>query len=303
MLVAQSRVVQHKIITTTEEGMFRIYEQLLDSTIANRYMSYGGFSSMETKDTIMKIEQNCYWYRGWPEEYVCEPNRYNISISNSLPIVFYERFLNYLYSLGEKDNNFYKLYSVKPLDEIRAILIKRYESGKLSNADSINALRLIEQVTLRIVNNGYNYYFLYGSPKYMTNNIRQALIKAIEHPFYPKSYLDFYMNEVVDTTCLDTTGIPIDAVKRYNKLGYLRGDELDYMLRLGCFYTYKKMGDKNGISPGQAYLTKKKDEYPMKGYLNINIIVDYVVRKNDAVLIPYLEMFKKKYPDYQLKPF
>jgi hypothetical protein len=301
MLAAQSHPVQHKLYATGEKAMHRIYEQLLDSTLANQFLSYGSFSPMENKDTVMKIEQYCYWYGG--KEYVCESNRYDIYLSNSKPIVFYERFLGYLKSLGEKDNNFYKHYSVKPLDAVREIIIKQYESGKLNKTDSIKALKLIEQVTLSMVNDGYNYYFLYGPPKYMTNAIRQALIKAIEHPFYPESYLNFYMKEVVDTCVLDTTGIPIDVVERYKKGRSYYSGELNYMYRLAYFSKYKAIGDKTGISPGQAYLKEKRDEFTMKGYLSINIIVDYVVRKKDTVLIPYLEEFKKKHPDYPLKPF
>lgn len=302
-LTAQIQPVQHRLCATNEKEMYRIYEQLLDSTITNRFMSYGIINSFDSKDTLIKIEQYCYWENSSPEMYVCERNRYIVSMSNSMPVAFYERLLNYLKLLGEKNNYFYKQFSTIPLDQIRASLIKHYESGKLTKIQSLKVLKLIELVTLRMVNDGYNFYFLYGSPKYMSDTIRQVLINAIEHPFYPESYLNFYIKNVIDSAYIDTTGIPNDIVKKFQKLGYLPGNELNNMIQLGRFFIYKTKGEKAGISPGQAYLNEKIAEYPMQGYLNINIIVDYVVKRKDMILIPYLQEFRRKHPDYPIKPF
>ncbi len=297
--------VQYKLIATTENAMYGIYEQLLDSAIALKspLISYY-FGSIENSDTLMKIEQYCYWYRGFPEQYICEKERYDVSISDLMPVEFYERFLGFLIKLGKNDNIFNKYYSFYPLYRIKDILINRYESGKLSKAEGLKVLKLIEDATLRLILDANNFQFLYGDNKYMTENIRQALVNVIEHPFYPENYLNFYLKEVVDTTVLDTTGIPIDIQKAYKKWkGLYTSGNLDYDLRLAKFYNYKKMGKELGLSPGQAYLEEKKKEFPEKGYVDINLIADYAFKSQDSLIIAHLKEFKKNHPDYPLRHF
>lgn len=297
--------VQHKLIATTENEMYSIYEQLLDSAIALKrpLISYY-FGSIENSDTLMKIEQYCYWYRGFPEQYICEKERYDVFISALMPVEFYERFLNFLIQLGKKDNIFNKYYSVYPLYRIKDILINRYEYGKLSMTKSLKVLKLIEDATLRLILDAHDYRFLYGNNKYITENIRSALVNVIEHPFYPESYLDFYLKEVVDTMVLDTTGIPIEIKKEREKWkGLYVSGNLDYDLRLARFDTYKMIGDELGLSPGQAYLEEKKKAFREKGYLDINVIADYAYKTQDTLLIKHLKEFKKKHPDYPLRHF
>ena len=304
LLHSQTLPVQHRLNATNENEMYKIYEQLLDSALTskNTLISFY-FGSIENPDTLMKIEQYCYWYRGYPEQYICEQNRYSISLSISMPIAFYENFLEYLKALGNNDNIFNKYYSVYPLYRIKDILINQYETNKLNKEDSLKALKLIEEITLRIILDGYHYQFLYGSNKYITEKIHQALIETIKHPFYPESYLDFYMNKVVDTTCLDTMGIPNNVKIKYEKWGYVADKEENkkYDSRLSNFYYYKKLGDEFGISPGQAFLKEKKEAFPEQGYLNINIIADYAIKYQDSELISKLKDFKMLHPDYPLK--
>lgn len=304
LLQAQSKVVQQVLFATNEKEMYKLYEQLLDSAIILKDISvgYGFYFEIESKDTLVKFKQKCYYYRG--EDYICERNTYFSYISYSQPISFYENFFDYLENLEQNDNYFYKRFSTSPLGSIRNILITKYESGTLSKEDSLKALELIEQTTLRIVNDAHSYNFLYGDNKYMTENIRQALINVIEHPFYPESYLDFYLSEVVDTTVLDTTGIPIDVQKKYKKWKglYVSGNS-DYDSRLASFHFYKRMGDELGLSPGQACIEEKKKEFREKGYLGINAIADYAYKTQDTLLIKHLKEFKKKHPDYPLRHF
>jgi hypothetical protein len=304
LLQAQSKVVQEILFATTEKEMYKIYEQLLDSAIILKDISagYGFYFEIESKDTLVKFKQKCYYYRG--EDYMCERNTYFSYISYSQPISFYENFLDYLENLEQNDNYFYKRFSTSPLSSIRNILIAKYESGTLSKEDSLKAMELIEQTTLRIVNDAHSYNFLYGDNKYMTENIRQALVNVIQHPFYPENYLNFYLKVVVDTTVLDTTGIPIDIQKAYKKWkGLYTSGNLDYDLRLAKFYNYKKMGKELGLSPGQAYQEEKKKEFPEKGYVDINVIADYAIKSQDSLIIELLKEFKKNHSDYPLRHF
>lgn len=304
LLQAQSKAVQQVLFATTEEEMYKIYEQLLDSAIILKDISvgYGFYFEIESKDTLVKFKQKCYLHIDG--DYICERNTYFSYISHSQPISFYENFLDYLETLEQNDNYFYKRFSTSPLGTVRNILITKYESATLSKEDSLKALELIEQTTLRIVNDANSYNFLYGDNKYMTENIRQALINAIENPFYPESYLDFYLNEIVDTTVLDTTGIPIDIQRKYKKWkGLYVSGNADYDLRLASFYFYKRIGDELGLSPGQAYMEEKKKEFREKGYLDINVIADYANKNQDTLLIKHLKEFKKKHPDYPLRHF
>ncbi|NMA82225.1 MAG: hypothetical protein GX966_09735 [Jeotgalicoccus halophilus] len=303
LLQAQSKAVQQVLFATTEKEMYKIYEQLLDSTLLLKEASIGNhFQEIESNDTLVKFEQYCYWHVNG--DYICERNSYFSYISNSQPISFYENFLDYLVKLGQNDNYFYKRFSTSPLSAIGNILIRKYEAKKLSQKESKEVLELIEKITLRRINNAHDYWFLYGDNKYMTENIRQALINVIEHPFYPESYLDFYLNEVVDTTVLDTTGIPLEIQKKYKKWKglYVSGNS-DYDSRLASFHFYKRMGDELGLSPGQAYMEEKKKAFQEKGYLDINAIADYAYKTQDTLLIKHLKEFKKEHPDYPLRHF
>ena len=198
-----------------------------------------------------------------------------------------------------------------PLYEIRNILIKQYESGKLNKKDSLKALELIEQTTLRMINDKHDcsVVLVKKYDKYITDTIRQALVNVIENPFYPMEYLDFYMSQQ-DTTCLDTTGIPAN-IRPVWKVQFtpeeLQTYEKERPLyeRLERFRTYERIGKKeyNGLSAGQSYLRRKRETFRETGYLPINYIEEYAYQKQDKLLIEHLKEFKKKHPDYPLKYF
>ncbi len=300
---AQPANSQRILFATTEKEMFNIYEQILDSAITLKTSLIGSyFRPIENKDTLMKFEQYCF--RHIDGDYICERDHYRAYLSTKMSIAFYEQLLDYLKKLWKNENAFYKRYSIYPLFDIKNTLITKLESGELTKGDSLKALELIEQTTLRIVNDAHSYNFLYGENKYMTKGIQQALVKEINDPIYPDSYLNYYLSEVVDTSILDTTGIPHEIRQKYEKWkGLYTSGNLEYDLCLGRFYNYKKLGDKLGISPGQAYLKEKENEFQEKGYYNINTIVDYATANKDTLLLRCLKEFKKKYPDYPLKDF
>ncbi len=89
----------------------------------------GDFKEMESRDTLMKLVQKCDWKRN--DDYVCDRFYYPF-ISNAMPVAFYERFLNYLKEVGKRGNYFVKYESTRRLTSLTDILIKRYESGRLS---------------------------------------------------------------------------------------------------------------------------------------------------------------------------
>jgi len=307
LLQAQPKVVQQVLFATSENEMYKIFEQLLDSTLMLKEISIGNhFQEIESSDTLIKFEQYCYnrFDFAHGEVYTCERNSYFSYISNSQSISFYKNFLNYLEKFGKSDNYFHKRFSTAPLSAISSILIRKYDTMKLSQKESKEVLRLIEEITLKRINDAHDYWFLYGANKYMTKTIHQALINVIEHPFYPENYLNFYLMNVVDTTVLDTTGIPVDIQKAYKKWkGMYTSGNLDYDLRLATFYNYKRMGDELGLSPGQAYMEERKKSFPEKGYLDINVIADYAYKNKDSLMIEYLKKYKKKHPDYPLRHF
>jgi hypothetical protein len=223
-----------------------------------------------------------------------------------MPIVFYERFLNYLKEIRNKENYFLKDYSTKPLNPIRRIITKQYESGQLNKNDSLKARQLIEEALLRVIKDDHNYRVLLSSNKYITDKIRQALVNVIENPFYQAEYLDFYMSQQ-DTASLDTTGMPEyvrDNYRKYNRRQFT-DEETVYYRKLQSFLMYEEIGrlEYNGLSAGQAYLQRKRDRFSKKGYLPINEIAEYAYQKQDELLIKHLKEFKKKYPDYPLKYF
>lgn len=293
---------QHIFIATSEEDMYKLYNQMLDSArLSNSYLFPGmverfGISyvkEMENRDTIIKFVQDCE--RSLGGNYECD-RFYWVYISNSMPIDFYERLLDYFKEVQKRENYFLKQESTKQIRFIIDIVIKQYESGTLNKQDSIKARQLIEETLLRIINDRHDtsVMLMEKYDKYMTDKIRQALIHAIKNPFYPTEYLDFYMSHQ-DTAFLDTTGIPA-YIKTKNRWT-MTAEEWVYAKRLDSFDFYEEVGKLkyNGLSAGQAYLQGKKDEFHEKGYLPIKYIADYAYQKNDVLLIKHLEKFKKKH--------
>lgn len=297
-------------VATSEEEVYKLYDQMLDSLrITSEFLQqnreglrddnfvFGYFEEIEGSDTIMKFVQNCKWQSDG--EYICR-RFYRSYISNSMPIDFYERFLKYLKQLDKIENYFIKGCINTPLFPIIDIIEKLYESGNLNKEDSIKARRLIEETILRLINDNHNYrgFIEYKGEitydKYMTDKIRQALVNIIKNPFYPKEYLDLYMS-LQDTVCVDTTGIP--AYIRTKSRWKFTAEEWAYAKRLDEFELYEEIGKEeyNGLSAGQAYLQRKKEKFREKGYLPIKYIADYAYQKNDKLLIKHLEKFKKKH--------
>ena len=87
---------------------------------------------------------------------------------------------------------------------------------------------------------------------------------------YPAEYLDFFISKQ-DTTFLDTTGIS-DNIKEIAITGRhynVPEENLEDYWRFRDFIFYKKIGEElEGLSPGQAYLNRRKDMFSFKGYLN-----------------------------------
>jgi len=316
-LQAQHKDVQQIFVAISEEEVYDLYNQMLDSARLSNWFLYPGnlelfgvsrFKEIESKDTLMKFVQRCDWQS--KDKYICD-RFYRSYISNNMPIDFYERFLKYLEQLNKIENYFIKEDIINPLYVIRTILINQYESGKLNKEDSIKARGLIEEIILRLINDDHNYRGLIPYKelgiydKYMTDKIHQALINVIENPFYPTEYLDFYMSKQ-DTLSIDTVGIPNSTKEKIIKgrLYSLTKEDWIYYPRFSEFLFYKKLGEEwGGLSSGQAYLKRKRDEFREKGYLPINYIEEYAYQKQDKLLIKHLKGFKKKHPDYPLKYF
>jgi hypothetical protein len=322
LLHAQRMDKQHIFAATSEEEVYTLFDQILDSTIYAKktcdeamyqHPSVGPFHKMENKDTVLVFEQMCSEYASG--EYICNRISYFSRLSNCMPLEFYERFLDYLEKLSKSSNYYAKECAYEPLYPVQEILIKQYESGKLSKNDSLKVWNLIQLTTIRIINEKHSFYVIPGyydffdDSKYMTDDIRQALIREIENPFYPTEYLDSYMSQQ-DTACIDTTGIP-PTIRPKWKVQFTPEELLIYekevplYRRLRTFLIYEKKGREkyNGLSAGQAYLQEKKDKIREKGYLDINIIAEYAHKKQDELLIKHLKAFKKKHPDYPLKYF
>ncbi len=316
LIYAQNTSFKKVFAAKTEEEMYNIYTQFIDSSSIYKELSFSYINDFNSNDTIMKIEQLYGWHRGYAT--ICKQNRNRVYISSNMQIDFYERFYHYLDSLRQKESYYSYFLSVVPLYFLRRNFIKLFESGKLNREDSIKTLNMIENVTIKIINDKYDFTFLYfnNTSEYMTENIRQALIKKIKHPFYPEIFLNYYMNNIVDTSDINISNIPIEIKEKLDKkklkslaneyelqkkYGFERISKYEYILNK--YYFYKEIGHKLGISPGQAYLNKKKKMYPYKGYLDINAIADYSGKCEDDTFILYLENFQKKHPDYKLRPF
>jgi len=316
LLQAQQRDVQQVFFATSEEEMYKLYEQMIDSArISNRFLNPNPRSQhfalndlkiIERKDTIIKIQQMCKWHPG--NKFICE-RFYYAYISDCMPVAFYERFINYLEGVKKRENYYIRDYSTRPLSAIRHILIKQYESGKLDKEDRLKAWKLIELAAIKIINDQHNfyrvfkgdYYTIIDGEKYMTDNIRKALINAIENPYYPTEYLDFHLS-MQDTSFVDDFPKIPDEIKKkkYRELD-VNGREIEVLI---SFRHYEEEGKKHGLSPGQMYLKKISDDFsPEKGYLPINDIAKYAHDNQDKLLIKHLKKFKKKHPDYPLKYF
>jgi hypothetical protein len=83
--------------------------------------------------------------------------------------------------------------------------------------------------------------------------------------------------------------------------------EKEFLLydRLQTFLIYERIGreEYNGLSAGQAYLQRKRDQFYDKGYMYIYDIAEYAYKKQDELLIKHLKAFKEKHPDYPLNYF
>ena len=323
LVYAQRIDVQQIFAATSEEEMYKFYDQMIDSArLSNRFIhsddstrpfNFGFFEEIESKDTLIKFVQECWVRRG---DYICA-RFYWIYLSNNMPIDFYGRLLDYFRDVKRRENYFLKIESIKLLDPIIRIIIKKYESGILDEQDSIKALQLIEETLLRLINDAHDYTWLLSHKytwllifdKYITDNIRQALVRVIENPFYPEEYLDFYLSQQ-DTTVLDTIGIPANIRPQWRPRFtpeelQIYEEELPLFERLQRFLRYERIGreEYGGLSAGQAYLRRRQDGFGDKGYLNIRYIEDYAYHKNDELLIKHLKEFKIKHPDYPLRYF
>jgi len=312
--------VKRSFVATTEKEMYELFNQMLDSARLSNFLLYRSnfpnsrapvsgfafdwFDEIESRDTLMKFVQ-------YNDDHSFVSERfYRSYLSNSMPVEFYERFLEYLKQQDVIENLFIKRAINVPLTTIGDILIRQYESRKLNQEDSIKARRLIEETMLRRINDDHDYSFLSRLHKYVSDDIRQALINVIENPFYPAEYLDFFMSKQ-DTTAIDTTGIPADIRRpRWNEQFTqeeleIFEKELSQYKRLQRFRLYERFGREiyNGMSAGQAYLQRRRDAFPMQGYLFINGIAAYAYRKQDELLIKHLKKFRERHPDYPLRHF
>jgi hypothetical protein len=301
-----------ELFATSEEDMYKIYNQMLDSSRISNYclypgkidcFSFGFWGEMDSDaDTIAKFEQVCD--RTLHDDYICR-HSYLLYISKNVSVDFYERYLDYLKGLDKIENYCIRNAPNWDLSKIRDALIRHYESGVLNQKDSIKALKLIERTLLESVSRDNHYYSVIFNEKYVTDNVREALVDAIKHPFYPTEYYDVFMS-YQDTLSIDTTGLGIpDTTKaKYGKnLKRFYPEEIGYYERLRDFFTYEKLGKEQGISSGQAYLKDKSKWFMDKGYLPINTIAEYAYKKQDKLLIKHLKEFKKKHPGYPLKYF
>ncbi len=315
LLAQQANNVPKKFVATTEKEMYQLLEKMIDSTLIekkNHHQSenlWGYYfeaslsissNYINNTDTLLMFIQDCDENK--LSESKCN-NEYYASISESMPIAFYERFLNYLDGLRKSDNHHKMWYSFPPLSDIRMILIKQYESKTLNKADSEKALRLIEKISLIKIRDEHYYVYLIvdeAEPsEYMTPKIREALVNAIENPYYPKDFLNSYML-LQDTTFLDITNIP-DSIKIMHK----KKPQImtEYSTKLSTYNWYQELGKYkyNGLSAGQAYLEEKRKSFSLQGYSGIEDIARYAYKHNDKILIKYLNEFKKKHPDYKVR--
>lgn len=232
--------IQKVFVATSEKEVYEIYNQMLDSARLSNYFlephpmiekfSFGYFEEIESKDTLMKFEQEC---RKNFQDHICQ-RVYWSYLSNNMPINFYEHFLLYLKQLDRIENYYIKSSINGQLLPIMRIMINQYESGKLNEQDNIKAQQLIEETMLRLINDNHNYRWLTNHDKYITDKVRKALVNVIQNPFYPVEYLDFYMSQQ-DTLKVDTVGIPDYIKKKYEKERFY-ADEIAYYERLSRFY-------------------------------------------------------------------
>jgi len=317
MLLAQSQRADtlQRLVATTEEEVFEILDQMLDSMLVSKqYINpehddnafvFGWAQEISSQDTLLLIKQGFDFGGSVDERF------YRSAFSNCQPVAFYERLIKYFItpkSIVPKENPHLNIKPVHQLLTIRRILIKLHKSGKLSEKDKVEAFKLIEQATLGLITVGRNYVNRGDYDEYVTDNIRQAFIDVLENPFYPTEYLDFYMKQQRDTLyVVDTIGIA-DVTKEKIMNGrfyHLTAEEqASNLSRYYRYLRYKELGKEwGGLSPGQAYLEEKRRECPYTGYLDIDSIAEYAYRVQDKLLIEHLLKFKEKHPDYPLKYF
>jgi hypothetical protein len=337
---AQRTDVQNVLVATLEKDVYKLFDRMLDSArMSNNclypchfsYMdddvfgfshcwdfeefkefkdndtimilSMKGYKELKGTDTIIIFEQNC---RRDLDKYICK-NFYWVYLSVDMQMDFYERLLDYFAKIVDvKENYCMRNQFVGEYSVLRCMLIKRYESEKLLNKrDSLNFLKLIERTILDGITKGHLYSALLETDdKYITNKIRNALINILNNPFYPTEYYEIFMSHQ-DTSFADTTNIPDTTKTKYYKKRNLHPshEESVYYSQLSKFSWYEKIGKKQGLSPGQAYLKKISECCIEKGYVHIDIIEEYAYKKQDELLIKHLKEFKKKHPDYPLKYF
>jgi hypothetical protein len=300
--IGQNPSDKRNLYAKSEIEVYQIFEQLLDTTIRHKKMSFFSVKLFNSKDTLMKIEQNYYFYRGNINDVIYEPNRYNVYISKSMSIDFYKRFGNYLNDLGKSENIFYKLFSLQPLYALRTLMIERYETKTFDSKNNEILSNFIENLTLRILKEGYNFYFLRNNETYLTETIKNAIIEVVNDPFYPECYLDYYLEEIVDTSILQINDIPEYVINQYKRKGFLEDSILrsKYESRICLYLAYKKIAEDDGVSIVDAFLNEKKKKFMYHGFLDINDIAFYAVKTRDSLLISNLKAFTIKYPEYQL---
>lgn len=315
MASAQQKATPETFVAVTEHETYALYDRMIDSLrISNRYIvsnpasgdyfGIGYFDELDSRDTIMKFEHSS----------VIEGQKryYNSYISNRQPIAFYGRFMDYLKKAELRESYFLKEDITKQIFYIRLLLIKRYESMELSLDESAEALQLMERATLWMINGRHSLGITVNYP-YVTDSIRQALIHAIDHPFYPEEYLEYYMDykrEHEPFIAVDTVDVPDKIKKKLQEIwgdtaaGRLTDEEAFYYSHTYRWFYYAMLGKEwGGLSAEEAYWEEKRRDFKETGYLNINAIAEYAHRTQDQMIIEHLKRFKEKHPDYPLMYF
>ena len=309
---AQADSTDKVLVATSEKAMYQLFEHLIDrrrqsdyygshykryDVKNNFFASYRG--EIESTDTLMIAKKYGEFNEAGEFEYW---NDYTASLSNKMPTSFYEKLYEYLAKLIEGENIYVKNQAHDAMILVGRILVRRCQSVVSDKADSLETMSLIERSLLSRIIDGqdfysvYYYYENYGK-EFITDRIREALVEALESPYYPEYYLDFYMSRQ-DTSILDITDIPEEFIKNPPSSPSIE-QEPNYH-RLYRFLHYKELAEYKygGISPGKAYLEDRKNGYSDKGYMDINAIGMYAYKSRDKLLIKHLEEFRKKHPDY-----